>query len=350
MSTLKGLADSLGLQFTGDPDYAIRGLRDIEILSEESALEEHYVYFIESKAVLNRHPKAAERGAVLTIPELAEPFTNAILVEKSGARLALIAFLKAFDRTPVFKPGISPKAIVADSARIAPSAVVHAGAVVMADAVVGERCIVYPGVVLEPFAEIGDDTVLFPNAVIGHHCVIGKHCIIHGSTVIGADGFGFYDNPQGRHKIPQIGNVVISDHVEVGASCTIDRAAIESTTIGAYTKIDDQAHIGHNCRVGRSTYIVGNTAVGGSVVIEDGAILSGMVIVKDHLKIAKGSIVLGLSGVAQDTEPGVVYFGTPARPAKQTHRMNAALERLPEMLKKFRELEEKLQAQEAARP
>lgn len=211
----------------------------------------------------------------------------------------------------------------------------------MEGAQIGERCILYPGVVMEPFAQLGDDSVLFPCVVIGHHCVIGKNAIIHGGTVIGADGFGFYDRPGERHKIPQIGNVKIDDFVEIGASCTVDRATIETTSIGAYTKIDDQVHVGHNCQVGRYVYIVGNSALGGSVVVGDGAMISGMVIVKDHLKIAAGSIIMGMSGVAQDTEPKSAYFGIPARPAKQMHRMNAALEKLPELLARVRALEEK---------
>lgn len=345
---LRELATTLGLEIKGSPDYEIKGVRDIEALSEGQDLEENYVYFIESQAVLKRHPKAVERGAILTTSALADRFRCALIAPEGGARLAFIALLKQFDRTPSFPAGISPEARVHPSARVAPNAAVLPGAVVMSAAVIGERCIVYPGVVIEPNAQIGADTVLYPAVVVGHHCVIGKNCIVHGGTVIGADGFGFYDEPGGRHKIPQIGNVVIADHVEIGASCTVDRATIESTTIGEHTKLDDQVHVGHNCRIGRYIYIVGNTAIGGSVVIEDGAMLSGMVVVKDHVRIAKGSIIMGLSGVAQDTEPKTAYFGTPARPARQMHKMNAALERLPELLVKVRELEDKISRSEPA--
>jgi len=345
---LRELAASLGLEHKGDADYAIKGVRDLEMLSEEQSLEENQVYFVETPAVLKRHPKAVERGAILTTPALADRFPRALIAREGGARLALIALLKKFDRTPAFAAGVSSESRVHPSAKIAASASILPGAVVMAGAVVGERCIVYPGVVIEPDAEIGDDTVLFPGVVIGHHCRLGKKCVIHGGTVIGADGFGFYDEPGGRHKIPQIGNVVIADHVEIGASCTVDRATIESTTIGEHTKFDDQVHVGHNCRVGRFIYIVGNSALGGSVVVEDGAMISGMVIVKDHLRIAKGSIIMGFSGVAQDTEPKTAYFGAPARPARQMHRMHAALERLPELLGKVRELEEKIVRLESA--
>lgn len=333
------LGAALGAKVQGDPAYEIKGPRDIERLAPDEGLTENFVYFVESAAVLKRHPRAPQAGAVLTTPALAVNFPRALIAPEGGARHALIALLKAFDRAPSFRAGVSEQAVVYAGASVAASARVLAGAVVMEGAFVGERCLLYPGVVVEPHARVGDDTVLYPNAVIGARCVVGRQCVIHGGTVIGADGFGFYDDAAGRHKIPQIGNVVLGDRVEIGASCTVDRATIESTTIGDDTKLDDQVHIGHNCRVGRMVYIVGNSAVGGSVVIEDGAMLSGMVIVKDHLRIARGSIVMGLSGVAQDTEPKTVYFGSPALPARQMHKMHAALERLPELLVRVRALE-----------
>jgi UDP-3-O-[3-hydroxymyristoyl] glucosamine N-acyltransferase len=342
MMNLKQLAALLKVDFKGPANHLIAGVRDIETLSPEQGLEENSCYFIETPAVLKRHPKAVEQGVILTTQALAEKFRCALIAPENGARLALIALLRHFDKTPSFPAGTSPEAWVHPTASVAASAALLPNAVVMEGAVIGERCTLYPGVVVEPFARVGEGTVLYPGAVIGHHCVIGRDCIIHGGTVIGADGFGFYDGPTGRHKIPQIGNVIIADHVEIGASCTVDRATIESTTIGEYTKIDDQVHVGHNCRLGRYLYIVGNSAVGGSVVIEDGAMLSGMVIVKDHLKVAAGSILMGFSALAQDTEPKTAYFGSPARPARQMHRMNAALERLPELLVKVRRLEEQV--------
>ncbi|MBI3296970.1 MAG: UDP-3-O-(3-hydroxymyristoyl)glucosamine N-acyltransferase [Elusimicrobia bacterium] len=339
---LGALAASLKVESRGPADLEILGVRDIERLGPEAALEDGFVYFIESPAVLKRHPKAAESGIVLTTPALAEKFARALIAPEKGSRPTFFSLLKLFSKAPSFPAGVAAGALVDPSAKVSATAAVLPGAVVMEGAVVGDGAVLYPGVVLEPFSKVGERTVLYPNVVIGHHCEIGRHCILHGGVVIGADGFGFHDAPDGRHKVPHIGNVVIADHVEIGASSTVDRSTIESTTIGEHTKLDDQVHIGHNCRVGRYIYIVGNTAVGGSVVIEDGAMLSGMVIVKDHLKIAAGSIVMGFSAVAQDTEPKTHYFGVPARPARQMHKMNAALERLPELLVKVRELEEKI--------
>lgn len=338
MITLQELAKSLGAEVKGPGDYAIRGLRDVAKLPAERPLEEGWLYFVESKAVLKKHPRAAEGGAVLTTPELGGEFARAIVIP-GDARLAFFKVLSRFDRAPKFPAGVGPKAIVDPSARIDPSAAVLDGAVVMARAQVGPRCVIYPGAVIEPDATVGEDTAIRSNVVIGHGCEIGKRCIIHAATVIGADGFGFYDRQGERHKVPHIGNVVIDDDVEIGASSTVDRATIESTMIGRFTKLDDQVHVGHNCSVGRFVYITGNSAIGGSVVIEDGVYISGMVIVKDHLRIAAGTIVMGMTAVAQDTEPKQHYFGIPARNAREMHKINASLAKLPELLVKFRKME-----------
>ncbi len=339
--TLQELSAKLGTTVKGDGALPIKGPRDIERLAPDAALEDGCVYFIENKAVLKRHPKAAENGVILTTAELAGEFPRALIVN-GDARITFFKLLSLYDKLPKPVPGVAAGAHVDPTAKVAATATVMTGAVVMAGAVIGERAVVYPNAVVETRAALGDDSVLRSNVVLGHDCVVGKRCLIHGGTVIGADGFGFYDRPGERHKVPHIGNVVIADDVEIGASCTVDRATIESTTIGAFTKLDDQVHVGHNCKVGRFCYLVGNTAVGGSVTIGDGAMLSGMVIIKDHLNIAPGSIVMGMTAVAQDTEPKTAYFGVPARPAREMHKMNAALTKLPDLLVRVRELETKL--------
>lgn len=341
MMTLQELGRLLGGEIKGEPGAAVKGLRDVERLSPEQQLEDGFVYFIETKAVFKRHPLAKNNGIILTTVELAPEFPLAVVVA-GDARLAFIKLLAHFDRRPAFAPGVSKEPLVHPGAQIDPSASVLPGAVVMDKAQIGARAVIWPGAVIESGAVIGEDTVIRSNVVVGYGCEIGKRCIIHSATAIGADGFGFYDRPGERHKIPHIGNVVIDDDVELGASNTVDRATIESTTIGRFTKTDDQVHIGHNCRVGRWIYIVGNTAIGGSVVLEDGVMLSGNVIVKDHLRLAAGTIVMGASAVAQDTEPKQAYFGTPARPAKEMHRINASLGKLPELIAKVKELETRL--------
>jgi len=343
---LSELAQRLGVASKGPSDHPVRGIRDIERLTDTEELEDDQVYFIESAAVLRRHPLAGPRGIVLTVPELADRFACALVVPPKEIRPAFIRLLSLFERRTKFPAGVAPGAHVHESAEVDPAASVLPGAVIMEGARVGARCVVYPGAVLEPHAQAGEDTVLYPGAVLGHHCTIGRRGIVHGGAVIGADGFGFYDQPGRRYKIPQIGNVEIADDVEIGAGSTIDRATIESTRIGEQTKIDDQVHIGHNCQVGRYVYVAGNSAVAGSVVIEDGVLVSGMVCILDHVRLARGTMVMGVSGIVRDTEPGRAYFGTPARPARQMHRINATLDRLPDLLTRVRELEARLAAKE----
>jgi len=340
---LKQLAEKLGVEFKGPGDIEISRLRDLEHLSEDGVPEENELFFVESKKVLRNHPRVVENGVVLTTTSLADKFEKALISPDQNVRLVFIELLNQFSDVPEFPSGISEEPRIHPSAKIAPTATILTGAIIMEGAVIGENCRIFPGVVIEPFAEIGDDTVLRPNVVISYRCVVGKRCIVHGSTVIGADGFGFHDQDGKRYKIPQIGNVVIEDDVEIGSGCTIDRAAIESTRIGAQTKIDDQVHIAHNCRVGRLCYLAGHSGLAGSVQMGDGVFVSGNVAISDHVKVAPGSIIMGMSGVVKDTEPGKFYFGIPARPAKEMHRMTSALSKLPGMMSKFREMEEKLE-------
>lgn len=339
MIALGELASALNLPFAGDPAYEIRGVGDVEAFGPDQALEKGRIYFIETPAVLKRRPRAVSGSVVLTVESLAPKFEHALIAPEGAPRPAFIALLKRFDPAPVPPPGVSPAAYVHPGARVAASASVLPGAVVLEGAAVGERAVVHAGAVLERDAVLGDDSSLGPNSVLGWGCRIGRACVVHGGTVIGADGFGFHDGPSGRLKIPHIGDVVIGDHVEIGASCTVDRATIASTTIGAHTKLDDQVHVGHNCRLGRYMYIVGNTALGGSVVAGDGVMISGMCIIKDHANLAPGTIVMGFSAIAQDTEAKQAYFGVPARPAREMHRMNASLAKLPELLGTVRALE-----------
>ncbi len=171
---LESLSRLLNVEYRGPAGYEIKGVRDVERLGPEDELEEHKVYFIESPAVLKRHPKAAASGVVLTIPALADQFPRVLIAPPADVRLAFIGLLKHFDRAPSFAAGVSPQAHVHPTAKIEASATVLPGAVVMEGAVIGARCVIHANVVIEPFAEIGDDAVLRACVVIGHHCVIGR--------------------------------------------------------------------------------------------------------------------------------------------------------------------------------
>ncbi|MEQ1919289.1 MAG: UDP-3-O-(3-hydroxymyristoyl)glucosamine N-acyltransferase, partial [Elusimicrobiota bacterium] len=180
----------LGGEIKGESGLEIKGLRDVERLSPEQTLEDGFVYFIESKAVLKRHPLAPSNGIVLTTAELAPQFPRAVVIA-GDARLALIKMLGHFDRRPKFAPGVSKEPLVHPGAKIDPSASILPGAVVMEGAEIGPRAVIWPGAVIEARAKIGEDTVIRSNVVIGYDCVIGKRCLVHSATAIGADGFGF---------------------------------------------------------------------------------------------------------------------------------------------------------------
>lgn len=345
MYKLADLAQKLGGSVQGDGNLDIAGVRDLELIRVHDANAmpvKGYIYFVETKKNLNFHPESTSADALLTTKTLAANFKNAIVVEDAQARVAFIRLLELFEKIPAPVPAEKGAAYIADGARVDPTAVIMHGAVILAGAEIGPRSVIHPNAVIEQNVKIGTGTVIHPNVVIKHGCIIGDYCIIHSSTVIGADGFGFFDKDGVRYKIPQIGNVIVGNHVEMGASVSVDRATIESTVIGDNTKFDDQVHVGHNCQVGKNVYIAGNTVLAGSVVMEDNVTLGGQTAVSGKVLLRKGSLVMGMSAIATDSEPGTMYFGIPARPAREMHKINGSLVYVPELLKRVAALEEKL--------
>jgi UDP-3-O-[3-hydroxymyristoyl] glucosamine N-acyltransferase len=217
---------------------------------------------------------------------------------------------------------------------------VHPKAHVDPSAKIGEGTVVYPGAFIGRDAKIGRDCIIYPNVAIYEECLVGDRVIIHSNTSIGVDGFGFAFNGGVHHKIPQIGNVVIEDDVEVGANCTIARAALASTIIGAGTKIDAQVMIAHNCKVGKGCIIVAQVGLAGSVTLGDYVTLAGQVGVAGHLKIGDRATIAAKTGVMTDIEPGSTMMGIPAMEAKDARRVYAAFMKLPELVQRVRELEQ----------
>lgn len=337
------LAGRIGARVQGKSQREIKAVGDLELLRIRDAHRRpasDLIYYVESKKVLKEHSVARECELVLTTETLAANFQNALIVPDSAPRLAFIRMLEVFEAIPTAVVAPKPLIYIHETAKIHETAVLGPGVVILNDAVVGAGCIVHANAVIEQNVHIGAGTVIHPHVVLKFGTRIGEHCIIHSGTVIGADGFGFYDNDGRRYKIPQIGNVDIGSHVEIGASVTIDRATIESTRVGNYTKLDDQVHIGHNCQVGDYVYIAGNTVLAGSVIVDDHVTMGGQSAISGRVRLAKGTFVMGLTGMAQSSEPGGIYFGIPARPAREMHKINNALRYLPALLKRVAHLEE----------
>ncbi|MDP3523437.1 MAG: UDP-3-O-(3-hydroxymyristoyl)glucosamine N-acyltransferase [Hoeflea sp.] len=214
---------------------------------------------------------------------------------------------------------LTDEAGVSEAAIVHSTAVIEAGAIVEAFAVIGARAEIGAGTVIASGAAIGEGTRIGRNCDIGHaatiqHALIGNNVIIHPSVSIGQDGFGYAPGPRGMIKIPQIGRVIIQDHVEIGASTTIDRGALDDTVIGEGTKIDNQVQIAHNVRIGRHCVIVSQTGIAGSTTLGDGVMIGGACAINGHITIGDGAQIAAMSGVASHVPANVRWAGIPARP------------------------------------
>lgn len=225
--------------------------------------------------------------------------------------------------------GISQGAHIHPSAKLEKNVCVEPGASIGANAEIGEGSVIGVNAVIGQGVRVGRDSHIGANAVI-QHSLIGDHVIIHPGVCVGQDGFGFAMSPMGHRKVPQIGRVIIQDHVEIGANTTVDRGANRDTIIGEGTKIDNQVQIGHNVEVGRHCVLVSQVGLSGSCKLEDFVAIGGQSGVAGHITIGMGSQVAAVSSVKDDLPAGGRYGGAPAKPFRQWFREIAAVKRLAE--------------------
>jgi len=239
------------------------------------------------------------------------------------------------------KPGAHPKAYVSDKATIGKNVHIGANATVEDGAVIGDNTIIYPNAYIGRNVKIGMFCIIYPNAVIRENCVLKNKVILQPGCVIGADGFGFIFHNGKHEKIPQIGNVIIEDDVEIGANTTIDRAKITSTVIGANTKIDNLVQIAHNVKIGMATIVVSQAGIAGSTVIGNGVIIAGQAGLSGHIKVGDRAIIGPQAGIMSDVEPGAKLMGSPAMSYGEFMRSSAVLKKLPELYKEFTSIKKK---------
>lgn len=329
---LKDFAELVHGDLQGDGNIDITGVSDIA-----GAREGDITFLASSKYA--RHLAACKAACLIVkdfLPEAPIP-----QVRVANPHYAFAKALEVFFAAAKETPGVHASASVAGSAILAPNVTIYPFAHVSEQAEIGNRTVLYPGVFVGEKARIGADCVIHPNVTIRDHVTIGDRVIIHAGTVIGSDGFGYVFEKGEHYKIPQIGGVIIEDDVEIGSNVSIDRATLGNTVVGRGTKIDNLVQIAHNVRIGEKSLLIAQVGIAGSTELGSFVTLGGQVGVADHAKIDSGTMVGAQAGIAGHLEKGV-YIGSPAIPHKTWMRAQAVFSRLPELQKRIRDLENRL--------
>tara|TARA_B110000090_G_scaffold205466_1_gene253236 strand:+ start:261 stop:1187 length:927 start_codon:yes stop_codon:yes gene_type:complete len=293
--TLRQIATLLNIDFIGDENFPITGINEIHVV------EKGDIVFVD-------HPKyydKALRSAATTIlinKEVSCPEGKALLISEDP-------FRDFNNITKHFNPFIASKVSIAESASI------------------GIETVIQPNVFIGNNVSIGSHCVIHPNVTIYDNTIIGNYVTIHANTVLGADAFYYKNRPEGFDSLISGGSVVLEDHVDLGASCTIDRGVTGATTIGRGTKIDNQVHVGHDTVIGKKCLIASQTGIAGCVIIEDEVTIWGQVGTNSGITIGKGAVILGQTGVTKSVEGGKSYFGTPVAESREKLKEMAEMKR-----------------------
>jgi len=333
--TAKQIAHILNGQIEGDADTKITKLSKIEegvpgsISFLANPLYTQYLYTTKASLVI------ISKDYVLTGPVT----TTLIRVDNPGNAFAKL--LEMYNEVKLNKTGISKMAFISESAKVGTNIYAGEFAVICDNAVIGNNVKIYPQVYVGENVVVGDNTTLFAGVKLYSDTMVGKDCIIHSGTVIGSDGFRFApENEEGNRKIPQIGNVVIEDDVEIGANCAIDRATLGSTILRKGVKFDNLVHIAHNVEIGESSYLAACNVVAGSTRIGRNCMFSGQVGIVGHLQIADNTIISAQSGISKSiTKPGGVYMGSPAFDANKYRKAFIHFRNLDSIVQRIDKLE-----------
>ncbi len=287
--------------------------------------------------------KAAEASPATAIL-VSGPFvsTSKPLIRVANARVAMARLLPVFFPPDAPPLGIHPSASIAPTAQVDPTAHIGPGCVIGQGVKLGARSVLMGGNHIGRDCQIGDDVCLFPNVVIYARSQIGHRVAIHAGTVIGSDGYGYVFDEGKHRKVLQVGNVVIHDDVEIGANSAIDRAALGSTVIGQGTKIDNLVHIAHNVVIGRNCLVMGQVGFAGSTRLGDYCVIASQSGIAGHLKLGHQATVGAKSGVMRDVPDKGTVLGIPAAPDKQAKRQFIAIQQLPELIHRMRDLEKQV--------
>jgi UDP-3-O-[3-hydroxymyristoyl] glucosamine N-acyltransferase len=336
LGTLADLQARVGGRLVGDGSVTIARISAVDDASADAltfATDEKY------------YAAALASGAAAVLVDASVPLDESragkplLIVE--NARAALATFLAALKPPRPRGPYRHPSATIESGATIGEDVYLGAHSYIGARAKIGRGSTISPGAFVGDDVQIGEDTWLHPRAVVHERCVVGSRVVLHSGSVIGSEGFGWAFIEGRLERIPQVGNVVLDDEVEIGANSCVDRAQTGSTHIGYGTKIDNLVQIGHNCRIGKHCAIAAQTGFAGSTSVGDFVKIAGQVGTRGHMHIGSRATIAGQSGVWGDVAEGAMISGNPARDHRETLRNEVMLRKLPQLLKRVDALEKK---------
>ncbi len=332
--TLAELAALVGGKIMGNPELLIKGVAGIKEAKKDE------ITFL-SNPRYSKELAQTGAGAIIVSPDLQTHDLAAIICD--NPYLAFARILGVFyPPEKIIPAGVHASAIISPQAKLGANVAIGPLVIIEEGAVIGDETIIYPGAYIGKDAKIGQACLFYANISIREKVSIGNQVIIHSGAVIGSDGFGFVPSNGENVKIPQVGAVVIEDKVEIGANVCIARGTLGNTVIGAGTKIDNLVQIAHNVKIGRNCIIVAQVGISGSTTVEDNVTIAGQAGVIGHITIGKGSIVAAQAGVTKDVPPKEIVSGYPAQPHQLAKRLQAEVNRLPQLNQKVKELEKRI--------
>lgn len=331
---LHEIAALIGGEVAGDGSTKISGLSNITMAHEGDLIFAVPPHIDEAKN---------SAATAVLIPLDTQDFPKPA-IKVVDPRAAFAKLLELFTTKIELPIGISPKAHIGKDVKIFDGATIMPFAVIDDGAQIGRGAVIYPHVYIGQHATIGKDTVIYSSATVREFCKVGNRCVVHSSAVIGSDGFGFTTANGVHTKVPQVGNVIVEDDVEIGAHVGIDRAAMGSTVIGHGTKIDNLVHIAHNCKIGANCLIVAQTGISGSTTVGNNVTFGGQVGTVGHITIGSNSVYAARSGISKNMPEGFFGAGFPIQSHSDWLKSQAAVKKIPDLLEKIRRLEQELDA------
>lgn len=332
------IAALIGGKIEGDPNVKIKTLAKIEEAQPGS------LTFLANPKYISWLPTTKASVVILT-EGISNEKSSATLIKVKDGREAFTILLEAYHKLQFSKTGVEEHATVSRSAKLGKDSYVGASSYIGENVMIGDGVKIFPGVYVGDNSRIGNNCIIYPGVKIYRESIIGKDCTFHSGVVIGSDGFGFVPSSENNYrKMPQVGNVVIEDDVEIGSNSTIDRATMGSTIIHKGVKLDNLIQVGHNVEIGENTVVAAQSGIAGSTKIGRDCMIGGQVGIIGHLTIGNRVKIAAQSGIGSDVPDDSVIQGSPAFDHMDYKKSYVVFKHLPELNKKLKELEAKIEA------